>query len=383
MNLKTPIYLDNAATTKLDPQVLTKILPYLTDDYGNPASIHKFGKIANAAVENARVDVATSVGCDSKEIIWTSGATEATNLALTGASTFYQSKGKHLITLATEHKATLDTLSNLEKNGFNVTYLSPQSDGLLNLTDLVAAIRSDTILISIAFVNNELGVIQNIAEIGKICQKHNLILHVDAAQAVGKVDFSLSTINVNLMSLSAHKVYGPKGIGALYVKRHPRTRLNPIIYGGGHERGLRSGTLATHQIVGMGEAFRLARDNFNVDLAKIKALQSTLLQALKLIPGMFINGNTIHRVPHNVNVGFSGINANLLINHMEDIVALSTSSACSSSLLEPSYVLKAIGLSDDQVNSSIRITLGKFNSTDEIDFVVKCLYEAVVKLRWR
>lgn len=379
--VKTPIYLDNAATTKLDPQVLDKMLPYLTENYANPASTHCLGKLASNAVENARIEVAMTVGCDSKEIIWCSGATEATNLALTGASTFYRPRGKHLITLTTEHKATLDTLENLEKNGFSITYLSPQRDGLLNLADLITAIRHDTTLISIAFVNSEIGVIQNIAEIGKICQERNIIFHVDAVQAVGKLALDLSKLNVNLMSFSAHKVYGPKGIGALYVRRHPRTRLNPIIFGGGHERGLRSGTLATHQIVGMGEAFRFARDNFDTDLKKIKTLQQILLTGIKNIPGAFINGDITNRIPHNINVGFTGINANDLILQIDGIIALSTGSACSSSLLEPSYVLKAIGLSNELANSSIRITLGKFNTLEEIDFVIKYLRENVIKLQ--
>lgn len=381
MNLDLPIYLDNAATTKLAPEVLTKMLPYLTDYYGNPASTHSFGKIASSAVEEARLNVAKTVGCDFKEIIWTSGATEASNLAIIGASSFYKSRGKHLITLTTEHKATLDTLNNLEKEGFSVTYLTPNQNGLLNLADLISAIQADTILVSIAFVNSELGVIQNIAEIGKICHKYSIILHVDAAQAVGKVAFDLSKLHVSLMSFSAHKVYGPKGIGALYVRRHPRVRLKALIHGGGHERGFRSGTLATHQIVGMGEAFKLASATFHEDFLQIKNLYNILLNGIKNIPGSFINGDITNRVPHNINVGFKNINANDLIKHMVDSIIISTGSACSSALLEPSYVLKAIGLSDELASSSIRITLGKFNTIEEINFVVKYLYESVIKLQ--
>jgi cysteine desulfurase len=376
-----PIYLDNAATTKIDPQVLAKMLPYLTNSYGNPASTHLLGQEANTAVEIARSQVALTLGCDPKEIIWTSGATEATNLALIGAATFYKPRGRHLITLTTEHKATLDTLAYLEKDGFTVTYLTPKSNGLLDLTNLITAIRHDTILVSVAFVNSEIGVIQDIATIGDICREHNIFFHVDAAQAIGKIAFNLTNLPISLMSLSAHKVYGPKGVGALYIKRHPRVRLNPLIHGGGHERGLRAGTLATHQIVGMGEAFHLALEHFTPDLEKIKTLQSRLITGLKTIPGIFINGDLINRVPHNLNFGFNGVNANALIAELAKVIAVSTSSACTSSLLEPSYVLKALGLSDELANSSLRISLGKFNTLAEIDFVVKSLYKTVIKLR--
>lgn len=381
MNINLPIYLDNAATTKIEPLALDAMLPYLSNNYGNPASIHALGQKASNAVEMSRLDIANAIGADAKEIIFTSGATESTNLAIIGASHFYQQRGKHLITLTTEHKATLDTMQLLETEGFSVTYLNPNNDGLLDISELKKAIRHDTILISIAFVNSEIGVIQDIAAIGKLCNEHNIIFHVDGAQAFGKVMFDLSKLHINLMSLSAHKIYGPKGIGALYVKRHPRTRLMPIIHGGGHERGFRSGTLAPHQIVGMGMAFKIAQTNFENDIKKIKTLQKQFLDGLENIPNTFINGSLSSRIPHNINVGFQRVNANDLINELKDIICISTGSACSSSLLEPSYVLKAIGLSDNDANSAIRITFSKWNTSEEVDFVVKSLHDSIKKLR--
>lgn len=379
MNL--PIYLDNAATTKIDPEVLAAMLPYLNEDYGNPASIHSLGQNANNAVEKSRLNIAQATGSSALEIIFTSGATESSNLAIIGASRFYKTRGNHLITLTTEHKATLDTMRYLETDGFSVTYLNPNSDGLLDIQKLKAAIRPDTILISIAFVNSEIGVIQDISTISRLCIEHNIIFHVDAAQAFGKVMFDLSKLNINLMSFSAHKIYGPKGVGALYVKRHPRTRIMPIIHGGGHERGFRSGTLPTHQIVGMGEAFKIASTNLATDIKKITALQDKFLAGIKAIPQFFINGSLSSRIPHNINIGFTGINANDLLSELKNIMYASTGSACSSALLEPSYVLKALGLSDEQASSAIRITFSKWNTPEEVDFVVKSLYNSIRKLR--
>lgn len=376
-----PIYLDNAATTKIDPEVVTAMLPYLKEDYGNPASIHHLGRNASNAVEKSRLNIALATGSDAKEIIFTSGATESSNLAIIGASRFYKTRGKHLITLTTEHKATLDTMKYLETEGFDITYLSPDNDGRLDIKKLKNAIKTDTILISIAFVNSEIGVIQDISTISKLCVENNIILHVDAAQAFGKVMFDLAKLNVNLMSFSAHKIHGPKGIGALYVKRHPRTRILPIIHGGGHERGFRSGTLPTHQIVGMGEAFKIAHINFTADIKKIAALQAQFLAGIKNIPNSFINGSLSSRIPHNINIGFTGINANDLLSELKNIMYASTSSACSSALLEPSYVLKALGLSDEQASSAIRITFSKWNTPEEVDFMVKSVYSSVEKLR--
>jgi len=381
MTLKLPIYLDSSATTKIDPRVLAKMLPFLTDDYGNPASrSHSFGWTAEAAVEHAREQVAATVGCDSKEIIWTSGATESINLALKGAAQFYQDKGKHLITVKTEHKATLDTMRELERIGYEVTYLTPEENGLLDLSKFKAAIRPDTILVSVMYVNNEIGVIQDIATIGTICREKGIVFHVDAAQAVGKLDFSLAELQVDLMSFSAHKVYGPKGIGALYVRRKPRVRLLPLIHGGGHERGFRSGTLPTHQIVGMGEAFEIAKKELSTELPRIKALRDKLLNGLKQIPEVYVNGDLEHRVPQNLNVSFNFVEGESLMMAIKDI-AVSSGSACTSASLEPSYVLRAIGRNDELAHSSIRFSIGRFNTDEEIDYTVKLLQDKIAKLR--
>lgn len=381
MSLKLPIYLDNSATTKIDPRVLEKMLPFLTENYGNPASrSHSFGWTTDKAVEHAREQVANAVGCDSKEIIWTSGATESINLALKGAAHFYQERGRHLITVKTEHKATLDTMRELERIGFEVTYLTPETNGLLDLSKLAAAIRPDTILISVMYVNNEIGVIQDIEAIGSMCREKNILFHVDAAQAVGKVDFSLANLNVDLMSFSGHKVYGPKGIGALYIRRRPRVRLMAQIHGGGHERGFRSGTLPTHQIVGMGEAFAIAKADLAEELPRIKKLQEKLLAGLSGIEEIYVNGDLEHRVPHNLNVSFNYVEGESLIMAIKDI-AVSSGSACTSASLEPSYVLRALGRNDELAHSSIRFTIGRFNTEEEIDYTVKLLIDKIAKLR--
>jgi cysteine desulfurase len=381
MSLKLPIYLDNAATTKIDPRVLEKMLPFLTEEFGNPASrSHSFGWTTDKAVEDARTQVAEAVGCDSKEIIWTSGATESINLALKGAANFYHDRGKHLITVKTEHKATLDTMRELERTGFEVTYLTPEANGLIDLNKLVASIKADTILISVMFVNNEIGVIQDIAAIGAICRDKNIIFHVDAAQAVGKIDFSLDNLPVDLMSFSGHKAYGPKGVGALYVRRRPRVRLMPQIHGGGHERGFRSGTLPTHQLVGMGEAFALAKSEIATELPRIRKLRDKLLNGLQSIEEIYVNGDMEHRVPNNLNVSFNYVEGESLIMAIKDI-AVSSGSACTSASLEPSYVLRAIGRNDELAHSSIRFSLGRFTTEEEIDYTVKLLNDKVSKLR--
>lgn len=381
MTLQLPIYLDSAATTKLDPRVLEKMMPFLTNDFGNPASrSHGFGWTAEAAVEHAREQVASTVGCDSKEIIWTSGATESINLAVKGAALFYQDKGKHLITVKTEHKATLDTMRELERIGFEVTYLTPETNGLLDLTKLAAAIRPDTILISVMYVNNEIGVVQDVAAIGNLCREKGIIFHVDAAQAVGKVKFSLADLNVDLMSFSAHKVYGPKGIGALYVRRKPRVRLQPLIHGGGHERGFRSGTLPTHQIVGMGAAFELATQEMDSELPRIKYLRDKLLTGLQQLEEVYLNGDLEHRVAHNLNVSFNYVEGESLMMAVKDI-AVSSGSACTSASLEPSYVLRALGRNDELAHSSIRFSISRFNTEEEVDYTIKLLQEKVTKLR--
>ncbi len=381
MTLQLPIYLDSAATTKLDPRVLEKMMPFLTNDFGNPASrSHGFGWTAEAAVEHAREQVASTVGCDSKEIIWTSGATESINLAVKGAALFYQDKGKHLITVKTEHKATLDTMRELERIGFEVTYLTPETNGLLDLTKLAAAIRPDTILISVMYVNNEIGVVQDVTAIGNLCREKGIIFHVDAAQAVGKVKFSLADLNVDLMSFSAHKVYGPKGIGALYVRRKPRVRLQPLIHGGGHERGFRSGTLPTHQIVGMGAAFELAAQEMDSELPRIKYLRDKLLIGLQQMEEVYLNGDLEHRVAHNLNVSFNYVEGESLMMAVKDI-AVSSGSACTSASLEPSYVLRALGRNDELAHSSIRFSISRFNTEEEVDYTIKLLQEKVTKLR--
>jgi cysteine desulfurase len=379
--LKLPIYLDYSATTPVDPRVAEKMIPYLVEKFGNPASrSHSFGWEAEAAVEEAREQVARLVNADSKEIVWTSGATESNNLAIKGAANFYSGKGKHLITVKTEHKAVLDTCRELERQGFEVTYLDVREDGLVDLEVFKAALRPGTILVSVMFVNNEIGVIQPIAEIGEICREKGIIFHVDAAQATGKVDIDLSTLKVDLMSFSAHKTYGPKGIGALYIRRKPRVRLEAQMHGGGHERGFRSGTLATHQIVGMGEAFRIAREEMVEENKRVGALRDRLLKGVSDIEQVYINGDLVHRVPHNLNVSFAYVEGESMLMAIKDL-AVSSGSACTSASLEPSYVLRALGRDDELAHSSIRFTLGRFTTEEEVDYAIKLLREKIGKLR--
>ena len=379
--LKLPIYLDYSATTPVDPRVAEKMIPYLVEKFGNPASrSHSFGWEADAAVEEARAEVAALVGADAKDIIWTSGATESNNLAIKGAAHFYSGRGKHLITLTTEHKAVLDPMRELERQGFEVTYLNPGENGLVTLEQFRAALRPDTIVASVMAVNNEIGVIQPIAELGELCREKNIIFHVDAAQATGKMAIDLSTLKVDLMSFSAHKTYGPKGIGALYVRRKPRVRLEAQMHGGGHERGLRSGTLATHQIVGMGEAFRLARLEMDTELVRIHRLRDKLLAGLKEIEETYVNGDLDQRVPHNLNMSFNYVEGESMIMAIKDI-AVSSGSACTSASLEPSYVLRALGRSDELAHSSIRFSLGRFTTEEEVDFTIQLLHAKIAKLR--
>ncbi len=379
--LKLPIYLDYSATTPVDPRVAEKMIPYLVEKFGNPASrSHSFGWVAEAAVEEAREEVARLVNADPKEIVWTSGATESNNLAIKGAANFYSGKGKHLITVKTEHKAVLDTCRELERQGFEVTYLDVQDNGLVDLDVLKAALRPDTILVSVMFVNNEIGVIQPIAEIGEICREKGIIFHVDAAQATGKVAIDLASLKVDLMSFSAHKTYGPKGIGALYIRRKPRVRLEAQMHGGGHERGFRSGTLPTHQIVGMGEAFRIAREEMAEENKHIGALRDRLLKGVSDIEHVYVNGDLAHRVPHNLNVSFAYVEGESMLMAIKDL-AVSSGSACTSASLEPSYVLRALGRDDELAHSSIRFTIGRFNTEEEIDFAIKLLHEKIGKLR--
>ena len=381
MNASHPIYLDYSATTPVDPRVAAKMIPFLTEQFGNPASrSHPYGWEAEAAVETAREQVAALVNCDPKEIVWTSGATESINLALKGAAHFYQSKGKHVITVKTEHKATLDTVRELEREGFAATYLDVQDNGLLDLELLKAAIRPDTILISVMFVNNEIGVIQDIAAIGEICRERGIVFHVDSAQATGKVEVDLSALKVDLMSFSAHKTYGPKGMGALYVRRKPRIRLEAQMHGGGHERGFRSGTLATHQIVGMGEAFRIAKSDMLEENQRIGALRNRLWEGLSDIEEIHLNGDMQQRVPHNLNVSFNYVEGESLIMALKEL-AVSSGSACTSASLEPSYVLRALGRSDELAHSSIRFTIGRFTTEAEIDFAIKLIKSKIDKLR--
>jgi cysteine desulfurase len=376
-----PIYMDYSATTPVDPRVADKMIPYLREQFGNPASrSHMYGWTAEAAVEEARANVAAIVGADPREIIWTSGATESNNLALKGAAQFYKTKGKHIITVKTEHKSVLDTVRELERVGFEATYLEPQDNGLITIEQLEAAIRPDTILVSVMLVNNEIGVIHPIDEIGALCRSKGIIFHCDAAQAVGKVHINLETSKVDLMTFTAHKVYGPKGVGALYVRRKPRVRLEAQMHGGGHERGLRSGTLPTHQIVGMGEAFRLAKEEMDAELVKVKALRDRLAKGLLEIEEVYINGDMDHRVPHNLNVSFNYVEGESLIMAIKDI-AVSSGSACTSASLEPSYVLRALGRSDELAHSSIRFTIGRFTTEEDIDFTIELLKSKVGKLR--
>ncbi|NMG35180.1 IscS subfamily cysteine desulfurase [Azoarcus sp. TTM-91] len=379
--LKFPIYLDNAATTPVDPRVAEKMIPWLTSHYGNPASrSHSYGWEAEKAVEEARENVARLVNCDAKEIIWTSGATESDNLAIKGAAHFYKSKGKHIITLQTEHKAVLDTFRELEREGFEATYLAVKEDGLVDLDVLKAAIRPDTVLVSVMFVNSEIGVIQPIAQIGELCREKGVIFHVDAAQATGKVEIDLETLKVDLMSFCAHKTYGPKGIGALYVRRKPRVRLEAQMHGGGHERGLRSGTLPTHQIVGMGESFRIAREEMATEIPRLRALRDRLYKGLMDMEAVYVNGNMEHRVANNLNISFAYVEGESLIMAVKEI-AVSSGSACTSASLEPSYVLRALGRNDELAHSSIRFTLGRFTTEEEIDFTVDLLHKKIGKLR--
>jgi cysteine desulfurase len=376
-----PIYMDYSATTPIDPRVADAMIPFLREQFGNPASrSHAYGWSAEAAVEEARANVAALVGADPREIIWTSGATESNNLALKGAANFYKTKGKHIITVKTEHKSVLDTVRELERQGFEATYLEPQDNGLVSLEQLEAAIRPDTILVSVMLVNNEIGVIQPIAEIGELCRKKGVIFHCDAAQATGKVHINLEALKVDLMTFTAHKTYGPKGVGALYVRRKPRVRLEAQMHGGGHERGLRSGTLPTHQIVGMGEAFRIAREEMDAEIAKVKALRDRLAKGLMEIEEVYINGDMEHRVPHNLNVSFNFVEGESLIMAVKDL-AVSSGSACTSASLEPSYVLRALGRSDELAHSSIRFTIGRFTTEDDIDFAIDLLKSKVGKLR--
>jgi cysteine desulfurase len=376
-----PIYMDYGATTPVDQRVVDAMIPWLREHFGNPASrSHAWGWEAEAAVEKAREQVAQLVGADPREIVWTSGATESINLALKGAAQFYKTRGKHLITLKTEHKAVLDTMRELERQGFEVTYLDVQEDGLVDLARLEAALRPDTILVSVLFVNNEIGVIQDITAIGAMCRARGIIFHVDAAQATGKVSIDLQKLPVDLMSLASHKTYGPKGIGALFVRRKPRVRIEAQMHGGGHERGMRSGTLATHQIVGMGEAFRIAREEMGAECERIRMLQQRLIRGLSDIEQTFLNGHPEKRVPHNVNMSFNFVEGESLIMGIKGI-AVSSGSACTSASLEPSYVLRALGRSDELAHSSLRMTIGRFTTQEEIDYVITTLKDRVAKLR--
>ncbi len=382
-DLKLPIYLDYSATTPVDNRVAEAMKECLTIDgnYGNPASrSHSFGWSAEKAVDNARKNVAALINADPKEIVWTSGATESDNLAIKGAAHFYQKNGKHIITCKTEHKAVLDTCRQLEREGFEVTYLEPRDSGLVDLDDLKAAIREDTILVSIMHVNNEIGVIQDIKAIGEITREHKIIFHVDAAQSPGKAAIDMQDMKVDLMSLSAHKVYGPKGIGALFVRRKPRVRIEAQMHGGGHERGMRSGTLATHQIVGMGEAFRIAKEEMAADNERILMLRNRLLNGLKGIEEIYINGDLEQRIPGNLNVSFNFVEGESLIMALKNI-AVSSGSACTSASLEPSYVLRALGRNDELAHSSIRFTIGRFTTVEEVEYAVELIKSAVVKLR--
>ncbi|MBE8158949.1 MAG: IscS subfamily cysteine desulfurase [Betaproteobacteria bacterium] len=381
--MKTPIYFDYSATTPVDSRVAEKMMNFLTKEgkFGNPASrSHSFGWEAEEAVETARRNVAELIGADPREIIWTSGATESNNLALKGAAHFYQKKGRHVVTVKTEHKAVLDAVRELEREGFSATYLEPESNGLVDLEKLKAALREDTVLVSVMWVNNEIGVVQPVAEIAEICRARNIIFHTDAAQAAGKIEMDVNAAGVDLLSLSAHKVYGPKGIGALYVRRKPRVRLEAQMHGGGHERGLRSGTLPTHQIVGMGEACLLAGEEMEAERARILKLRDKLLAGVQGMEEIYINGDLQNRVPHNLNISFNFVEGESLIMAIKD-VAVSSGSACTSASLEPSYVLRALGRNDELAHSSIRFSIGRFTTEEEIDFLVKLLHEKIGKLR--
>jgi cysteine desulfurase len=378
---KLPIYLDYSATTPIDPRVAEKMIPYLTEKFGNPASrSHAFGWDADKAVEQAREEVAGLVNCDPREIVWTSGATESDNLAIKGAAQFYKGKGKHLITVRTEHKAVLDPMRELERQGFEVTYLDPEPSGLLDLDKFTAAIRPDTILASVMHVNNEIGVIQDIDTIGELCRARGVLFHVDAAQSTGKTPIDLSRLKVDLMSFSAHKTYGPKGIGALYVRRKPRIRIEAQMHGGGHERGMRSGTLATHQIVGMGAAFRLAAEEMATENERIRYLRDRLWAGLSTLDEVHLNGDMQRRVPHNLNASFNFVEGESLMMAIKDL-AVSSGSACTSASLEPSYVLKALGRNDELAHSSIRFSIGRFTTEEDVDYAIQLLHKHVGKLR--
>lgn len=383
MTLKLPIYLDYSATTPVDPRVAEKMCACLTPDgnFGNPASrSHEFGWHAEEAIEEARAHVAALINGDPREIVWTSGATESNNLAIKGAAHFNQKRGKHIITLKTEHKAVLDTCRQLEREGFEVTYLDPQDDGLLDLAKLEEAMRDDTTVVSIMHVNNEIGVIQDIAAIGEMCRQRKIVFHVDAAQSAGKVPIDMETLKVDLMSFSAHKAYGPKGIGALYVSRKPRVRLEAQMHGGGHERGMRSGTLATHQIVGMGEAFRIAKEEMATENERFRALRDRLWQGLSDMDEVYLNGNFEQRIAGNLNISFNFVEGESLIMALKDL-AVSSGSACTSASLEPSYVLRALGREDELAHSSIRFTFGRFSTMEEVEYTIDLVKSAVAKLR--
>ena len=376
-----PIYLDYAATTPVDPRVAEKMIPYLTEIYGNPASSsHGFGWAAKDAVENARNEIALLINADPKEIIFTSGATESDNLAIKGAAQFYQDRGKHIITVKTEHKAVLDTVRELEREGFEATYLGVQENGLIDFDEFQAAIRPDTVVVSVMLVNNEIGVIQDIERIGALCREKGIIFHVDGTQGIGKVKLDMRTANIDLMSMSAHKVYGPKGIGALYVRRKPRVRLTAQMHGGGHERGFRSGTLPTHQIVGMGEAFRLMRLEMNEENERITLLRDRFLDGIKDIEEVYLNGDKEHRVPHNLNLSFNFVEGESLMMAVKEL-AVSSGSACTSASLEPSYVLRALGRNDELAHSSLRISFGRFTTIEEIDFAAELIKSKINRLR--
>jgi cysteine desulfurase len=379
--VRKPIYLDYSSTTPIDPRVAEKMIPFITEHFGNPASrSHSFGWTAEEAVEEAREEVAKLVNADPREIVWTSGATESNNLAIKGASHFYSTKGKHILTIATEHKAVIDAVRELEREGYTATYLEPEPNGMVDLEKFKKAIRPDTVLASVMIVNNEIGVIQDIEALGNICREQNVIFHVDAAQATGKVDIDLEKLPVDLMSFSAHKTYGPKGIGALYVRRKPRIRIEAQMHGGGHERGMRSGTLATHQIVGMGEAFRIARIEMQLENERIRKLRDKLLHGLQDMEEVYVNGDLKHRIPHNLNISFNYVEGESLIMAVKDI-AVSSGSACTSASLEPSYVLRALGRSDELAHSSIRFSIGRFTTEADVDFTIQLLKEKIQKLR--
>ncbi|HDR9768697.1 MULTISPECIES: IscS subfamily cysteine desulfurase [Burkholderia] len=376
-----PIYMDYSATTPVDPRVVDKMVPFLHEQFGNPASrSHSYGWDAEQAVEEARAHVAALLGADPREIVWTSGATEGNNLAIKGAAHFYQGKGRHLVTVKTEHKAVLDTCRELERQGFDVTYLDVREDGLLDLDTVRQALRADTILVSVMLANNETGVIQPVTEIGALCRARGIVFHCDAVQAAGKIPVDVNALNVDLLTVTAHKVYGPKGIGALYVRRKPRVRIEAQMHGGGHERGMRSGTLPTHQIVGMGEAFRLAKEEMAEESRRVGALRDRLLAGLSTLDEVYVNGDLARRIPHNLNVSFNFVEGESLIMGIKG-VAVSSGSACTSASLEPSYVLRALGRSDELAHSSIRFTLGRFTTEAEVDSVIAQVRDTVGKLR--